>query len=314
MKKMLFIFPHYYGFDKVIGDGFEEFSDYDLVKVNPSEKYFYKNLGERLKNLVYKTFLKKNLKKIAKERKILEKINQFEYYEVAFINRPDLLSEKIIRVIQKKAKKTIVHYWDSFEKIKGLKETIPYFDKKFSFDTDDCANYNLNFTNNFYFDTRTNESIKYDLAYLGTYDKRFDNLISILTANNTLSYKTAIFSKKKIKWKENLLKITFINKIIPFKDAVNFYKDSKIILDISHPNQKGLSFRPFEAIGLKKKLVTTNVEIKNYDFYDPENIYIITNLNEPIPEKFINSNYKELPIHIYEKYSLKNWIQTILQE
>ena len=73
-----------------------------------------------------------------------------------------------------------------------------------------------------------------------------------------------------------------------------------------------MSFRPFEAIGLKKKLITNNIEIKNYDFYDPQNIFVIEDIeNISISKDFFESEYKELPKEIVEKYFIKNWIETI---
>ena len=44
-------------------------------------------------------------------------------------------------------------------------------------------------------------------------------------------------------------------------------KKSKIIVDIhKYGIQDGLTFRVFEAIGYHKKLITTNKDIKTYDF------------------------------------------------
>ena len=74
--------------------------------------------------------------------------------------------------------------------------------------------------------------------------------------------------------------------------SYQFYLKGNIILDIAHPHQKRLSFRPYEAMGLRKKLITTNKDIANYDFYNPNNIFIIDDVyNIHIPTDFITSNY-----------------------
>lgn len=86
------------------------------------------------------------------------------------------------------------------------------------------------------------------------------------------------------------------------------------MIDIAHPNQKGLSMRPFEALGLKRKLITNNTDIKNYDFYNENNIFVVNDFNNiEIPDSFLNNPYEELPDKIYEKYYIKNWLKTILE-
>ena len=100
---------------------------------------------------------------------------------------------------------------------------------------------------------------------------------------------------------------------MPFSKSYKYYLDSKIILDIAHPHQKGLSFRPYEALGLNKKLITTNQEIVNCDFYNPNNILLIKDLNDfRIPNSFLTSEYEKPAEWIKEKYFIKNWVKTIL--
>lgn len=63
--------------------------------------------------------------------------------------------------------------------------------------------------------------------------------------------------------------------------------------------------------GCKRKLVTTNSDIKNYDFYNENNILIYS---EPIDldSPFFKNEYEELSDALYEKYSLKNWLITMI--
>lgn len=89
-------------------------------------------------------------------------------------------------------------------------------------------------------------------------------------------------------------------------------KKSKFILELNRKNNRGCTFRAIECIGLKKKLITTNKEIVNEDFYNQNNILVIEENNVEIPKYFLNSPYEELPREIYEKYSLENWIKKLL--
>ena len=67
---------------------------------------------------------------------------------------------------------------------------------------------------------------------------------------------------------------------------------SKIIVEIQRNDQIGLSFRIFEALGYRKKLVTTNTDVVNYDFYNPQNILVIdeNNIEIPFPQRTVWMN------------------------
>ena len=66
-------------------------------------------------------------------------------------------------------------------------------------------------------------------------------------------------------------------------------------------------------IGMKKKIITTNRDIVNYDIYDPQNILVISREDVNIPTLFFKSAYKELNEQIYKKYHIKSWIKDIFQ-
>ena len=105
--------------------------------------------------------------------------------------------------------------------------------------------------------------------------------------------------------------IKFITEFIPFEENQKRMKESKIILDIHKEIQNGLTFRVFEAIGLNKKLITTNKDIINYDFYNPNNIFVWDEKITEIPRNFLDNEYEKLSDEIYKKYSLENWVKTV---
>lgn len=93
--------------------------------------------------------------------------------------------------------------------------------------------------------------------------------------------------------------------------VANIMHRSKAILDIQHPAQTGLTMRTIETLGIGRKLITTNTDIVNYDFYNEENILVIDRTNPVIPNSFIEHNAKEVSQQIYQKYSLNGWIEEI---
>lgn len=65
-------------------------------------------------------------------------------------------------------------------------------------------------------------------------------------------------------------------------------------------------------MGAKRKLITTNKQIKNYDFYDEKNIQVIDNNFRDLDLGFFETPFHEISKIIYEKYALRNWIDEVL--
>lgn len=315
--KLLFIAPDYYGFDNVVQSGFEKHSDYEVIRIVSNEPFRYSSLKQRVINFFSKTFFNKNLKHFYSIKQTISVINNYPEYEVLIVNRPDMLPEEVIKVATSKSKHSIVLFWDSFDKLKGQKEMIPFFDTCFSFDANDCINYNLKKNTNFYFVTESIDNPENDVFFIGTFDNRFKNLQKIINTINKkgLKGRAKLYSPDEKIVKENTNEsITFLEKIIPFKDSYVYNQQTKIILDLRHKNQTGLSFRPFEALGMRKKLITDNSQIINYDFYNPNNIFIIKDYSSDIPDWFFTTPYKDIDDDIYRKYNLENWIKNILKK
>ena len=53
------------------------------------------------------------------------------------------------------------------------------------------------------------------------------------------------------------------------KEMDDVYESSRCVLDSAQAGQLGLTIRVLEALGAKKKLITTNEDVVNYDFYRP---------------------------------------------
>ena len=98
-------------------------------------------------------------------------------------------------------------------------------------------------------------------------------------------------------------------KSLSSNEIVSYYDRSNIVLDISHPGQSGLTMRTFETIGAGKKLITTNADIKNYPFYNPENIFNIWSALTPEPE--FNKSDTPGTLSIFSLSSLTLFIFTI---
>jgi hypothetical protein len=96
-------------------------------------------------------------------------------------------------------------------------------------------------------------------------------------------------------------------------EVTNILASSKVVLDIQHPKQAGLTMRTLETIGAGKKLITTNHLIKEYDFYNSENICVVDRQNptQNLNLGFFQDAFKPIPESIIENYSIEAWLKHI---
>lgn len=310
--KILFFCPDYYGIYSIIENGIREHLDCELTTV-VFKDYKYKNGFQKVQNFFSKTFLKKNLKKIWASEQNVSTIKDESKYDIVFMICPDFLQNKELEYIKKKCTKSIVYYWDSFDNIPRYERTLPYFDVHFSFEKKDVKKYGLQFLTNFYYKTETAKKNEFDVFFIGALDDRIDVLLQITKVMGEQIRKKIIVqsrNKKKLeKYKHH--QIELIENPITFSEAESFFEKSKVVIDIQKDIQKGLTFRVFEALGRRKKLITNNKDIASYDFYNPNNIFIWDENCDTLPKDFFDSPFEELDAKIKEHYSLKNWIHTV---
>lgn len=255
-------------------------------------------------------------------------------YDVVFLISGQSLSfnEDMIGHIKKTqpGAKFILYQWDSLRNFQHIKSVQKYFDKCFSFDKRDCVeNSNLNFLPLFYckryeeIGKQLKNTYKYDFCFVGTAHPKKYKFISMMSEQLKSVYPNQfiyfffpspiVFFYRKLKDKE-LRKAHYKEfHYTPIKgdEMDKLFVESKCILDSPQDGQLGLTIRVLEALGAKKKLITTNADVKNYDFYRMENIYIYDG-GIDLENTFFKSPYKEIGKDIYKKYSLKSWIETIL--
>lgn len=99
---------------------------------------------------------------------------------------------------------------------------------------------------------------------------------------------------------------------LPFSRYVEKISAARIIVDLPHPLQTGLTMRAIEAVGAGKKLMTTARDIEAYDFHRPENIAVLDVEQPRIDPAFIAAPQVELPTETIGHYSLSTWALEVL--
>lgn len=321
MKNILYIGESYMGYEKQVINLIEKELNYNCIYIDLNRyKFDYKNLLERFYGkIIYPIFFKENYKKRKTIDNIIKDIEELkEKIDIIFYIKPTIKMERLLKYLREKNIKMISHQWDSLKKVGDDGSYIKYFDKNLFFDKKDTIKYNGYFLPNFYIEEKVEKlEEEYDIYTIishGKHGNRIEQLEEIAKnlKEKNIKFLFLVYTKEKNIKSEYL---TIIDKPISLKENYNNMLKSKVILEIGDKkNQGGLTFRAIDSLGLKKKLVTNYDFVKEYDFYNPKNIYILRDENIEIPVEFFEQEYEEVDKKIYEKYSGKNWIKNIFME
>lgn len=202
-----------------------------------------------------------------------------------------------------------IWFWDSFStincpahKIVGLlrKLKLPIY----TYDSTDAKNFDLIFIPQFFLKSylEKNEVVNTDtdFYFLGTVknDSRLEILDQVMKEIDKCSMVKDIRvvrdAKDYITYAENLEKV----------------RKSRCLIEINSIGQYGLTLRAMEALFMRKKLLTNNPEIKKYDFYCKENIYVWGEETRSI-EEFMNTECKLISDNIILGYDINQWLDKI---
>ena len=325
-KKIILIIPPDFGVYQVIEQNLRYMGFEQVTVISPLFRYKTK---DRIHNFIQKTFLgnkdyKKQLIDDYYTAEVSQTLSSFapKSIDYAIVIRPDKLDLKTIEKIHNTAHKVVAYQWDGLARFPKVFKVINQFVRFFVFDLEDYHLYKDRYPNllpctNFYFDIPEEEVAlnSKEVLYVGVYIKdRIQSLIRVvnalsqydLTLNINLFYgrKTPPFFHPHI---------TFFSKGLNYAQYLTLTKKATVLLDIKTVDHNGLSFRIFEAIKYQKKLITDNKSIKLYDFYHPNNFYVVENdLFEGLSD-FLESDFVPLSEDIRQKYSFTNWVKNILE-
>lgn len=324
-KKLLFIGVGFYNYDKYITD--ELSKSYTVSYINskgfeqkhPIISYICTTIGLYiLINYLHNRYIGSKL----------ENIND-AYFDIVFVIRGENLKSEHLAWIKNKSPKAkyILYLWDSFIGHKNLDEIVPYFDKKYSFDSQDCLKTDFTLRPLFYFD----EVIKKNC--------RKENTITFIGVDHSIRYKYLKRMKELCKrynidysfhlfiGKVNSLKLRYFpalskydthdldilsTKQIPYIEYTDLIAKSKVVIDIANTGQTGLTMRTIESLAMGAKLITTNKYIKEYKDIAPSSYLVI---DDDTPNETIVAfvNHNSIVADFPSSYSYKNALREMIE-
>lgn len=311
-KKITLIYPFAYGYlDFVV----KELRSYHNIVVTDIKtdtiKYKYPNIFVKAWNGITKLF-GSNIKKKYFSQQILGRIK--EKQDIIFVIRPDMLDDSLLKQLKNTTEIFTAYLYDSCKKFPRQLEIAHFFDEIYSYEKEDITKYNFIETSNFIYDEKLEpEEIQYDIFNVSSYDSRIDeiNAVSKMLTEGGLNIYFVLFWYEKLEY-PHLISTT---RYLSLDETKKLIFQSKAMIDIQRKDQKGLSFRTFESLGYRKKLITTNKAVQEYEFYHPNNILIIDSesLNPDEIKNFLKLDYQEISQDIIDKYSVRNFTKKIFK-
>lgn len=304
---------------------------YEIKLVFLTDNHFkYKNTKQRLASFIRKNILQD---KSYKRRLIFDTVNNELQYllsnldgvcDSALVIRPDLLSLDSLRLLKTRVKETIAYQWDGLSRFPDVFNRIPFFNKFFVFDQSDLKYSrefnNLYFINNFYFQypIQINKKQKgKELVFIGSYlEHRMPAILHLMDVLHEQKIKNDIYlycTDKKVLDRYKDSGIIFMQSTLSYQELLEKENDYQVIIDFDNSEiHNGVSFRTFESLYLRKKLITNNPLIKQFEFYNSSNFFIWNEKNSNEILDFIRLPYKNIDDEVISRYSFESWINTVL--
>ena len=231
-----------------------------------------------------------------------------------------MFNNNILKYISKKnaVASKYVYYTNAVRNSRIKPNNIPKDWRVYTFDISDSKEFDIEYSPEYY--TEHQENIKYDLKYDVCYvgaDKtnvRLKNLLDIkeVLRKNKVQDFFHIFRVLKKYNKYELQETT--NMFLKYEDIQRIILESKCILELQMEGQSGCTLRTLESMFLNRKLITNNKDIVNYDFYNPNNIFVIENADDFKDRfndilKFMRSPYQKLPDMVKNNYKFCKWLE-----
>lgn len=320
MIKVLFLNLDFMEYDKAIANSLSNHGlSVTSYNYSPNPNFFHRLLrlftGKKAM-LIAADFAQKNLIKQFKEHN----------YDVVFMTAGHRMKVDTLKRLKQINPNTLFvwYSWDYEELVDDFVNKIKCFDIVYNFEKRQARKYNIGFKPLFYCKPYDNTPKTVDLGFVGTYhSNRHEYIYKILDTYPNISKEIYILKHDERTTISKIIDALLFRKLpleeychtkgLSYDETMQITQRSKCILDFPYTGQEGLTIRTIEALGAKCKLITTNKNIVDYDFYNDHNIYVIDPKKMELPpEEFILGDYEAVQNDIYTSYSLDSWIEWLI--
>jgi len=316
-----------------------DYFEYKSYKLDPHYLKGYVKYGRVFTSkLVSSYFIKKDWIKLL-ESDLYNKI-----YDYLFVIDGYSLHPCLFEILRERNPhlKAINYLFDTCRSNYEFNVHFPYFDKVATFDIEDSKKYNIDLLPIYWIEYE-GDKVEQDIDMFGMgacIDGRyqlFTTLKDYSDSHNLNSYIKLYLSKpanmRATRWKTYIVNGLSSKNVmphlkwyssplitheqIPTSEYRKLIKRSRIILDSNAAHQDGLTARFMWALGEERKIITTNRAVKEYNFYTPEQIFVVEDVDNLLADlsldRFVNSDYQmnDIVKKKVNAYRIDNWIKTL---
>ena len=183
----------------------------------------------------------------------------------------------------------------------------------YSFDLDNCTNFNMRHFTGIYpfFKLPTNKKEDIDFLYIGKAKHRKEEIEKVFLNLSKKGFHCE-FIINDVNNHCKLVKGIKYNFPVTYQKYLEYVMRTKCIVEINDPLQVGVTLRYLEALSFRKKLLTNNLNVKKEKFYNSDTMKIIENENfEKMDFSFIDNDYKS---NYNGEYSSSNFLTSLMKE
>ena len=316
-EKILLFMTDFYNYYKEIIRSIEN-NGYEVVWIDDKVKLHF---FEEISNKVFKNTYQIKFDKYFNDK--LNEVKDQNFSKIIIIFGANSFKQKHILDLRRRFANTPIIYYarDSAANFPEIKNLIRVSDKAFSFDPYDAKKYDAVFLPLFYIDFNDgSQECLYNIStVMSLYQEKIKDLKRILPIIcNYDNININLIIRSKISYLKLLLKNPYFIikyrrfiklKSIPLNQVNEIFSASKVIVDCPIENQKGLTMRTFETLSKRKKLITTNCDIKNYPFYTMNNIRVVG--EDEVTKEFIHGQF-DGKFALTEEYGINCFVKKLL--
>lgn len=221
----------------------------------------------------------------------------------------------------------ILYLWDALGNRGSIVPNLPRYDHVLGFDRQDACAFGFRYRPLFFapaFDGRRDEEERYDLSFIGTAHTDRAPIVRAIDADLPAEVNRFWYLFLQARWVRpyygarsaafRRVPSSMFHYVPLPKDAIGrVFRQSRAILDIEHPLQRGLTMRTFETLGAGKKLITTNRHVTEESFFHPDNVLVIDRHRPAIDRRFLERPFSPVCPALRRRCSLAGWLDEVLE-
>lgn len=225
-----------------------------------------------------------------------------------------LHSANLLKYIRKKYRKRLIFWhWNPIKRDKDISiwaETKKMCEH-WTFNPSDAEKYGMNLNNQFFFYQNQEDISKEESAFfVGTDKGRYKKIVAI---SDDLKDRGIAIDFHIVSMNCNDTRKYIEKTYMEYSDVMSHIRKSKAVVEIVQDGQNGLTARALEAMFFETKLITNNREIRNFNFYNDNDIFIIGEDNNDRLDAFLHTPFQPIEKKALYQYDANGWLDSFMR-